>query len=158
MNFTVPPLRERPEDIIELTHYFLYEVSRKYNKPIHGISQAVMQNLLHHKWPGNIRELKNVVERLVVFSDNGEIKPDHLPFDNDVDQSLSIEQPVSSIHPLNIPKDDNRSLKARLEEYEKAILIEELKQADGNKQLCAQNLQITRATLYNRLNRLGIDI
>lgn len=156
VNFTVPPLRERPEDIIELTHYFLYEVSRKYNKPIHGISQAVMQNLLQHQWPGNIRELKNVVERLVVFSDNGEIKLDHLPIDIS-SESLS-EQDNHKIHSLSPSQDDERSLKDRVEEYEKAILIEELKKADGNKLLCAQNLQITRATLYNRLNRLGIDM
>lgn len=156
VNFTVPPLRERPEDIIELTHYFLYEVSKKYNKPIHGISQTVMQRLLQHEWPGNIRELKNVVERLVVFSENGEIQADFLPFEMDEDASLAqqISLPAQS---LTINKDDTRPLKYRLEEYEKAILIEELKKANGNKQLCAQNLQITRATLYNRLNRLGVE-
>ncbi|AOV08568.1 sigma-54 interaction domain-containing protein [Sporosarcina ureilytica] len=158
VNFTVPPLRKRPEDIIELTHYFLYEVSRQYNKPIHGISQDVMQNLLRHQWPGNIRELKNVVERLVVFSDNGEIKLDHLPREMNVEQSIASEQAHPFMQPLMSAEDDNRSLKARLEEYEKAILIEELKKAGGNKQLCAKNLQITRATLYNRLNRLGIDM
>lgn len=159
VNFTVPPLRERPEDIIELTHYFLYEVSRQYNKPIHGISQAVMQQLLQYKWPGNIRELKNVVERLVVFSDNGEIQSDHLPFELDTSASLPLapEQIGASTQTISIVKDDTRPLKERLEDYEKVILQEELKKVDGNKQLCAQSLQITRATLYNRLNRLGIE-
>lgn len=158
VNFTVPPLRERPEDIIELTHYFLYEVSRKYNKPIHGISQTVMQRLLQHEWPGNIRELKNVVERLVVFSENGEIQADFLPFEIGEETPTPANQISFPTQSLKIQNDDTRPLKSRLEEYEKAILIEELKKADGNKQLCAQNLQITRATLYNRLNRLGIDI
>lgn len=158
VNFTVPPLRERPEDIIELTHYFLYEVSRKYNKPIHGISQTVMQRLLQHEWPGNIRELKNVVERLVVFSENGEIQADFLPFEIGEETPTPTNQIAFPTQSLKIQNDDTRPLKSRLEEYEKAILIEELKKADGNKQLCAQNLQITRATLYNRLNRLGIDI
>lgn len=157
VNFTIPPLRKRPEDIIELTHYFLYEVSSKYNKPIHGISQTVMQRLLEHDWPGNIRELKNVVERLVVFSENGEIQADYLPFESDEDSSSQSNQITLPTQSMTIRNDDTRPLKSRLEEYEKAILIEELKKADGNKQLCAQNLQITRATLYNRLNRLGID-
>lgn len=157
VNFTIPPLRERPEDIIELTHYFLYEVSRKYNKPIHGISQTVMQRLLQHEWPGNIRELKNIVERLVVFSENGEIQADFLPLEIGTDASSPSNQISLPTQSLTVNKEDTRPLKSRLEEYEKAILIEELKKVDGNKQLCAQNLQITRATLYNRLNRLGID-
>ena len=158
MNFTVPPLRERPEDIIELTHYFLYDVSSTYNKPIHGISQTVMQRLLEHDWPGNIRELKNVVERLVVFSENGEIQADYLPFEMDEDSSSLTNQISLPTQTMTIRNDDTRPLKTRLEEYEKSILIEELKKASGNKQLWAQNLQITRATLYNRLNRLGIDL
>src|SRR5699024_7584620 len=51
VNIRIPPLRERPEDIVELTHYFLYEISIKYNKPIYGISQNIMQSLLNHPWP-----------------------------------------------------------------------------------------------------------
>lgn len=152
----IPPLRERPEDIIELTHYFLYDLSRRYNKPIHGISQHVMQSLLQHDWPGNIRELKNVVERLIVFSENGEIQSTHLPFDVEAQQVEQIQEPTPTTSYFVTHEQDQRPLKERLEEYEKAILIEELKKVDGNKQLCAKNLQITRATLYNRLKRLDI--
>ncbi|MCZ2260291.1 sigma 54-interacting transcriptional regulator [Sporosarcina sp. G11-34] len=155
VNFTVPPLRERPEDIIELTHYFLHEISIKYNKPIHGISQTVMQNLLQHKWPGNIRELKNVMERLVVFSENGEIQHTHLP--SELNQTNQTSGEVNDPSSFPSQQDDDRSLKDRIQEYEKQILVQELEKADGNKLLCAKNLKITRATLYNRLNRLGID-
>lgn len=157
VNFTIPPLRERPEDIIELTHYFLYDVSKKYNKPIHGISQTIMQQLLQHQWPGNIRELKNIVERLVVFSEDGEIQADALPFeiDTNVVEKTVTDEVLQS--PTYMSKHDARSLKERLEIYEKMILTEELEKVNGNKQLCAQNLQITRATLYNRLKRLGIE-
>ncbi len=155
VNFIVPPLRDRPEDIIELTHYFLNEISVKYNKPIHGISQTVMQNLLKHKWPGNIRELKNVIERLVVFSENGEIQHTHLPSElNQANQSVG---EINDVNSFPSQEDDDRSLKDRVQEYEKQILIQELEKVDGNKLLCAKNLQITRATLYNRLNRLGIE-
>lgn len=157
VTLSIPPLRERPEDIIELTHYFLYDLSRRYNKPIHGISQHVMQSLLQHDWPGNIRELKNVVERLIVFSENGEIQADHLPFDIDEQSAEQIQEASPNTSYFINAEQDHRPLKERLEEYEKAILIEELKKTNGNKQLCAQNLDITRATLYNRLKRLGIE-
>ncbi|WP_106497801.1 sigma-54 interaction domain-containing protein [Lentibacillus sp. Marseille-P4043] len=151
VSIEVPPLRERLEDIIELTHYFLHEISIKYNRPIHGISQSVMQALLQHQWPGNIRELKNVVERLVVFSEDGEIKLDDLPFDTDTSQATNGNLVALSAY-------DNRSLQERLQEFEKDIILKELKKADGNKLLCAKNLQVTRATLYNRLNKLGVKI
>lgn len=154
VNFKVPPLRERIEDIIELTHYFLYEISVKYNRPIHGISQAVMQALLQYSWPGNIRELKNVVERLVVFSENGNIKTEDLPIEMEgISNSSNL---VSNDHPVQLTVDENLSLNDQLQQYEKDIILRELNKVNGNKLLCAKNLEITRATLYNRMNKLGI--
>ncbi|WP_342513606.1 sigma 54-interacting transcriptional regulator [Sporosarcina sp. FSL K6-1522] len=156
VNFKVPPLRERLEDIIELTHYFLYEVSVKYNRPIHGISQAVMQALLQHSWPGNIRELKNVVERLVVFSDNGEINIEDLPTEmEETPQAITTTQSIQPFQPVG---HEHLSLSEQLQEYEKDIILRELARANGNKLLCAKNLDITRATLYNRMNKLGIKL
>lgn len=157
VNFKVPPLRERPEDIIELTHYFLYELSVKYNRPIHGISQAVMQALLQHAWPGNIRELKNAIERLVAFSENGEIRIDDLPSEMErVPQSTATEQIVL---PSYQPSPSEKlSLQEQLQFYEKDIILKELSKVNGNKLLCAKNLEITRATLYNRMNKLGIQL
>lgn len=156
VNFKVPPLRERPEDIIELTHYFLYEISVKYNRPIHGISQAVMQSLLRHSWPGNIRELKNVVERLVVFSDNGNIKSEDLPIE--VVRISNPSSPTPDLQPVQLMVDENQTLSAQLQHYEKDIILRELGKVNGNKLECAKNLNITRATLYNRMNKLGIKL
>jgi transcriptional regulator with PAS, ATPase and Fis domain len=153
VSLEIPALRKRPEDIIELTHYFLYEMSIKYNRPIHGISQAVMQALLQHHWPGNIRELKNVVERLVVFSEDGEIKPEHLPFETD-----GITPVTNGNNAYFIDDNDNRSLSDRLQEIEKEVIVKELEKEGGNKLACAKKLQITRATLYNRINKLGLDL
>ncbi|WP_342601152.1 sigma 54-interacting transcriptional regulator [Psychrobacillus sp. FSL H8-0483] len=154
VNIKVPPLRDRIEDIIELTHYFLFEISVKYNRPIHGISQTVMQTLLKYSWPGNIRELKNVVERLVVFSENGNIKTEDLPIEMEGISNSS--NPVSSSIPIQLTVDENLSLDNQLQQYEKTILLRELNKVNGNKLLCAKNLEITRATLYNRMNKLGI--
>lgn len=156
VNFKVPPLRERPEDIIELTHYFLYEISVKYSRPIHGISQAVMQSLLQHSWPGNIRELKNVVERLVVFSDNGNIKIEDLPIE--MERISNPSSPTLDLQPVQLTSDENLSLSTQLQQYEKDIILRELSKVDGNKLECAKNLNITRATLYNRMNKLGIKL
>ncbi|MED3737557.1 sigma 54-interacting transcriptional regulator [Virgibacillus pantothenticus] len=150
ISIEIPPLRQRPEDIIELTHYFLHEISIKYQQPIHGISQEVMQALLQHSWPGNIRELQNVIERLVVFAEDGEIHLEELPFDVDQSHTPSNFPPESAAN-------DNLALSTRLEEVERKIILQELKKAGGNKLLCAKNLHITRATLYNRLKKLGIQ-
>lgn len=155
VSLEIPPLRKRPEDIIELTHYFLYEVSIKYKRPIHGISQEVMQALLQHDWPGNIRELKNVVERLVVFSDEGEIKMEDLPFEID---GMKLSNGGKSSYPSLLNEHDNRPLNERLQDFEKDIIIKELEKVNGNKLSCAKNLQVTRATLYNRMHKLGVDI
>ncbi|MFJ8066454.1 sigma-54 interaction domain-containing protein [Psychrobacillus sp. NPDC096426] len=154
VNFRVPPLRERLEDIIELTHYFLYEISVKYNRPIHGISQAVMQSLLQYLWPGNIRELRNIIERLVVFSENGEIKIDDLPIEMErITTSINMDSDSIPYHSFT---NEGKSLNDQLQEYEKEIILRELNNVNGNKLLCAKNLEVTRATLYNRMNKLGI--
>jgi len=150
VSIEIPPLRKRPEDIIELTHYFLYETSIKYKRPIHGISQEVMQALLQHEWKGNIRELKNVIERLVVFSEDGEIKLEHLPFE------VEGIQKRNSI-PHEVDTAESKSLAERLEDVERRILKYELERAKGNKMAVAKKLKITRATLYNRLKKLGIE-
>lgn len=151
VNINIPPLRERPEDIVELTHYFLYEMSIKYNKPIYGVSQNIMQSLLKHSWPGNIRELKNIVERMIIFSDNGNLNYESLP--NELENnnaSLSTQTLTTNNNP--------KTLQEQLENIERDIIIQQLKDVNGNKAKCASILGITRATLYNRINKLNITL
>src|SRR5699024_4655238 len=150
----IPPLRERSEDIIELTHYYLHEYSVRYNRPIHGISQQIMNVLLEYDWPNNIRELKSTIERLVVFSDQGFLKSEVLPFYEQYKEKLNIDDHFI----VNDNNNDPVPLKQQLEKYEKDIIISELEKVDGNKRECADNLGITRATLYNRIERLKIDV
>lgn len=139
----IPPLRERIEDTIELAHFFLYEFSLRYNRPIHAISQNVMQNLLQYDWPGNIRELRNAIERLVVFATDGMVKEEDLPY------SLQ-SQPKPS--PIELP-DDLISLQEELEAHERRVILRAIELANGNKQAAAKRLGISRATLYNKLNK-----
>ena len=109
VSFHIPPLRERHEDIIELTHFFLNDFSRRYQRPIHEFSPDVMQELLRYHWPGNIRELRNIAERLVVFATDGVIKKEYLPFSTG---SLSLEN--NGMISTNTPeeKDDHHFIAA----------------------------------------------
>ena len=152
VNFTVPPLRERATDILEISNYFLYEKSIKYNRPIQGIPPEIANILLQYQWPGNVRELGNVIERLVVFSDEGAIHIEDLPAD--------ILAAVPKSEKLDVRKDFSQGtqLSDQLEHYEREIILEQLALVNGNKKICAQKLGITRATLYNRLKKLNIDV
>ncbi|MDQ0163259.1 PAS domain S-box-containing protein [Bacillus alveayuensis] len=156
ISINIPPLRERKEDLIELTHYFLYEFSIRYNRPIHGISQEVMNELFNYSWPGNVRELRNVIERLVVLAADGIIKIEDLPFVHQVDNhSVNI---YNQFEETNADVDKILSLKEELEMCEKKIIERVLRIENGNKQACAKRLGVTRATLYNRMKKLGIKM
>lgn len=146
VSLEIPPLRERMEDTLELAHAFLYEFSLRYNRPLQTISQSVMQHLLQHDWPGNVRELRNAMERLVVFSSDDQMAEDEMPF--------SVSRP--SHCPLSRTTDERSPLQQELEEYEKRVILGALEQENGNKQAAARRLGISRATLYNKLSRLGI--
>ncbi|MGE5701044.1 MAG: sigma-54 interaction domain-containing protein [Clostridia bacterium] len=144
----IPPLRERIEDIIELCHFFLYEFSKRYNRPIEGISQNVMQEMLSYQWPGNIRELRNTVERLVVFATDGIIKEEDLTFPQQAKQKT-----YASLLP-----DELINLQQELDLHEKKVILHALELEKGNKLATAKRLGISRATLYNKMSKLNIPI
>lgn len=153
VSIPIPPLRERKEDIVELFHYFIYHFSTAYNRPIHQVAPDVMQEMMHYDWPGNIRELRNIAERLVVFATDGIIRKGYLPFVTDPlmqADTFSEEKTQHDNEPAVL------TLQEEMEAYEKRIIQRALQQADGNKVDCAKQLGITRATLYNRMKRLHI--
>ncbi|WP_053368000.1 sigma-54 interaction domain-containing protein [Bacillus sp. FJAT-27245] len=149
VSIQIPPLRERREDIIELTHYFLGDFSTNYKRPIHEISKDIMLELLHYEWPGNIRELRNVIERLVVFATDGVIKKEYLPF-------TSVQENQSAANANDVPGAPLLSLQEEMELHERKLIERALSLVNGNKLECAKQLGITRATLYNRMNRLNL--
>ncbi|UFT98823.1 sigma 54-interacting transcriptional regulator [Radiobacillus kanasensis] len=154
ISITIPPLRERVEDIIELSHLFLYEFSTKYNREVQQIPKEIMSALLNHRWPGNVRELRNAIERLVVFSSGGHLDVYDLPFEPN--SNLTSHEDIL----LNkaIPMDDNQivPLKDALAKHEKILIEAALQEVNENKNKAAQLLKISRATLYNKMNKLGI--
>ena len=151
----IPPLRERKEDIIELTHSFLSDFSLRYKRSFRKLSTDVVNELIQYDWPGNIRELRNVIERLVVLATDGVIKREYLPFHtNNISNENILEIEWS------IPKDNDYSivsLQEEMDKHEKEVIKRALQILDGNKVECAKQLGITRTTLYNRLKRLGMN-
>ncbi|WP_313432557.1 sigma-54 interaction domain-containing protein [Siminovitchia terrae] len=153
VSIQIPPLRERKEDIIELTSHFFKELSIRYKRPIHRFPSDIMHALLQYDWPGNIRELRNVIERLVVFAVDGLIKTEYLPFNSNgrVINQAQINDGRTSEQEEILPLQEEMDL------HEKGVLERALRIAEGNKAHCAKQLGITRATLYNRMKRLGLS-
>ncbi|QCJ45354.1 PAS domain-containing protein [Bacillus sp. S3] len=155
VSLKIPPLRDRCEDIVELIYHFLKDFSLGYQRPIHHFSQEVMQEMLQYDWPGNVRELRNVVERLVVFATDGVIRKDYLPFHSVIGYSdgsdTDLQESPMELNTTILP------LQEEMDQHEKKVLEKALALTNGNKLECSKKLGITRATLYNRLKRLGLS-
>lgn len=132
---TLPPLRERKPDIAELSDHFLKVFAQRETKPGLKFSKEAAQALQNYSWKGNIRELRNVVERAVILAE-GEIRPDDLP--------ASVLQQKSSTH-------------VSLADVEKAHIQKILKHTANNKTKAASLLGIGVATLYRKLEEYGLD-
>jgi transcriptional regulator with PAS, ATPase and Fis domain len=143
MSLTIPSLRERKQDIVELLHLFIYEYSLKYEKEIHYIAPPITKYLLNYDWPGNIRELRNVIERAVILSEGGAITPNLLPEKIHKTDKSYAESP-------------SEALQSELHQYERLKIIEVLELEKGNKKEAAKRLGISRATLYNKMKKLAI--
>lgn len=149
VHLSIPPLRERIEDIEELSYFFLDRFNRKYSKHIEAISNSVLDIFRKYSWPGNIRELKYCIERAVVICDDGALHPEHLS-DSLRDYHIAILPKTDSVE--DIPKviEDYRN------EYMKKIILAALDKAGGSKAEAAKALNISRKTLYNRIKELNI--
>jgi Nif-specific regulatory protein len=142
----VPPLRERREDIAALAEHFLALHSREIGKPIAGFAQETLAALAAHDWPGNVRELSNEVQRLVIQADPGAfISADHL--------SASVRPSAPLVERTGAT---TGTLKDRVEQVERFILLEVLREHDNNKTSAAKALGITREGLHKKLKQLGI--
>jgi transcriptional regulator with GAF, ATPase, and Fis domain len=142
----VPPLRERREDIPLLAQYFLERYTREIGKPVDGLAQGVLEALSSYDWPGNVRQLENEVQRLVIQADPGTIVSLDLV-------SPELRQVEGTISEAGAAKG---SLKDRVEQVEKFILLEVLREHGNNKTSAAKTLGITREGLHKKLKQLGI--
>ncbi len=144
---TLPPLRERREDINLLVQHFLKKYTSELRKSVEGISQEAQNQLAAYNWPGNIRELENEVQRLVIQVNDGEIVgPEHLS-----PHIRKVENLVERIAP---PKG---TLKEMMEHVESWLITKALKEHGFNKTQTAHTLGITREGLHKKLSKFNID-
>lgn len=140
----LPPLRERPEDIPLFIDYFFIKYQKEMNKVIHQIEPEVQRLLTGYHYPGNVRELKNIIERLVVLSEKGEILADYLPSDVATNQNLPVSAPAVEI-------DYTVSLKQYRSKVEKEYIQGLLAQHPKDMNKVAEILDISRRQLFNKL-------
>lgn len=152
INIYVPPLRERKEDILPLVEHYLQRFSRKYGKKIVKFSEKACQALLDYSWPGNARELVNVVERCCILENSSVI--DYAQIN---DYLLTDPTELSNDHPGIELGENNLSFEEILNNYKIHIFRSALEKSNQNKAQAARLLQMDRATFRYQLKVLGIE-
>lgn len=146
----IPPLRERAEDIPLLLEHFLDHFNKSKKKQLKGFSNEAMNLLINYRWPGNIRELENLIERLVILKGEGIVTPEDMP---DKIINSGIEDDMAS---FRIP-DSGINLKDVVEEFENNLIVQALQKAQGIKNRAAQLLSLNRTTLVEKLKKKKLD-
>lgn len=131
----VPPLRDRVEDILPLARFFLDKITKKMGHSLDGFSPGVSEHLLLHNWPGNIRELQNVIERAVALCSGDIIQAEDLP--RTLRKAIAKPKGPDNIRPLD--------------QIELTYILTALEMTKGNKKLAAEKLNISLASLYRKL-------
>jgi arginine utilization regulatory protein len=145
ISFSVPPLKERKEDIEVLANYYINQYNSVLNKNVTGISKDAMQVLFNHEWKGNVRELKNVIEYALNFSEEGVLSKENLP-------QYLLKSSDSRTEECII---DN-SLTSMVENYECKIIDDALKACKYNILKTSELLNIPRQTLYYKLKKFNL--
>lgn len=141
----IPPLRERPEDIPYLILFFLNKYNKKYKKKV-SISPDAVDTLLKYQFPGNVRELANLIERLTVLMEDGEIKPRDLP-----------EYVRASTNTFFSTQKEEFSLKEMVERLE-CSLIKKAIEKYGSQRKAAESLGVDQSTISRKMKKYGIEI
>lgn len=147
----IPPLRERREDIPLLLHYFIKTFNRERSLKITGISEEAMESLWHYSWPGNIREMENLIERLSVLKTGGKIEFNDLP----EKYRLSGDNTNPSLSTVSIPN-NGMDFNEAVDQYENAILMKALEKTNWNRRRAAVLLNLNRTTLVEKLKKKGL--
>ncbi|MGD0819709.1 MAG: sigma-54 dependent transcriptional regulator [Desulfomonilia bacterium] len=142
INLSVPPLRERAEDIPVLAEHFLKMFAIKNNKPLKGFTPQAMDRLIKHPWPGNVREMMNTVESAVVLSSSTFLTDGDIPIFRD--ESYNAPQEIGAANAIS------------LDEMERLTILKTLESVQGNKSEAARKLGITRATLHKKLKKYSV--
>ncbi len=142
VTINLPALKDRKDDIPLLADYFIKEFCEANGKPLKRLSQTVLDAFMLYDWPGNIRELKNVIERSFIFSKGDIINIEDLPIDI-----------ISEQH---IKEDRNQGLREKLQHIEKMLILEKLRRANYNQSKAAKLLKISEKNLRDRMKKYNI--
>lgn len=146
----LPPLRERKEDIPPLVTYFIKKYATHQRVSVNSISPETLNLLLSYNWPGNIRELENVIEHAVAFCTSDTIIPKNLP------GNLLERETPSGIFPIELSTIDSIDLQETLSEAERKLLLWAYQKTNGNQVRMSEILRIPRTTLQNKLVKYNI--
>jgi DNA-binding NtrC family response regulator len=147
VQFHLPPLRERGDDVRLLAEHFLKIFRANLNKNITGFTPAALQKMLAHRWPGNVRELRNVVERALILETGREVQPASLP-------DFALEARLQKTGPATAGPDE--SLEAALERIERELIQGALELNSFSLTRAAGQLKLTRHSLRYRMQRLNM--
>ena len=152
IRITLPPLRDRTDDIPLLARHFVDKACRRNSLPKRALGEAALRALVRYDWPGNVRELENAVEHAVALcATDTEIQPAQLPSD-------VIEAKASLMLPSMAIPEDGINLNAVLSKIEHELINRCLERTGGNKRQAARLLHLSRTTLIDKLNRLGREV
>ncbi len=147
VQFRLPPLRDRGEDVLLLAEYFLKMFATTMNKSVTGLSRPARQALMSHGWPGNVRELRNVIERALILETTREIQATSLPDFHLEARLYKAEAPRAS---------GGESLDQLLADYERDLIVSTLEQSHFSLTRTAERLKLSRHALRYRMQRLNI--
>jgi transcriptional regulator with PAS, ATPase and Fis domain len=141
---TMPPLRDRKEDTVLLAHHFIREFNQKHGMRVEGPGEETLELLKTYSWPGNVREMRNVIERAVILAKAGWIAPSHLP---PYIQNPTDESEAKIVLPVGIT----------MAEAEKELILKTLEKVGHNKAEAARQLGVDVKTIRNKLKSYGLD-
>jgi len=152
----IPPLRERKEDLLLFAKFFISQFNTKFNKNMEEISDSALQVMLDYNWPGNIRELRNILERIVLLEEGPVLKPEYLPFAGTGLEESSIGKKIDRLMSQPLPE-EGIDFTQIISELEKELILKASEQTAWNQTQTANLLKIKRDKLRYRMKTFSID-
>jgi DNA-binding NtrC family response regulator len=158
VEISIPPLRDRQEDIPLLAHSFVSQFNQEHQKAIRSVSEGALRALQSWPWPGNVRELRNVIERMVIFCPGDEIAERHLPPEMRRLAPIAVIPPATVLAPqASPPRGEDPPGAVNLDELERQAILRALRETGGNKTWAAKRVGIGLRTLHRKLKEYKIQ-
>lgn len=156
----IPPLRERKEDIYLLLKHFLNHFNKQFNKNFREVEDPAYDVILNYPWPGNIRELKNMVERVVLLEDDTVLRADHIP--QSIRQGTAAAKELSAVRRIEAAlsrpfPDEGMAFEELMDGVERELVGKAMREAGGNQSRAARYLQLNRDKIRYRLKNLNME-